>query len=64
MIFFKKVGRRLENDDKKPLNFSLWAQTNDEGHRCGVMTRNDSEALNSLFRVEWTLPIMAIMEET
>jgi hypothetical protein len=29
---FKKVGRRLENDDKKPPNFASWAQTNDGGH--------------------------------
>jgi hypothetical protein len=50
--FLKKVGRRLENDDKEPPNFVSWAQTYDEGHRWGIMTSNDSEALNSVFRVE------------
>jgi hypothetical protein len=31
--FFKKVKRRLENDDKERPNFTSWAQTNDGGHR-------------------------------
>jgi hypothetical protein len=28
----KKVGRRLENNDKEPPNFAWWAQTYDGGH--------------------------------
>jgi hypothetical protein len=30
----------------------------------GIMTNNDSEVLNSVFRVERTLPVTAIVEET
>jgi hypothetical protein len=30
--FFKKAGRKLENDDKEPPNFVSWAQTYDGGH--------------------------------
>jgi hypothetical protein len=62
--FLKKVGRRLENDDKEPPNFVLCAQTYDGGHRCGIMTSNGSEALNSLFRVERTLSVAVIMQGT
>jgi hypothetical protein len=64
MIFLKKVGRRLENDDKEPPNFASWAQSYDGGHRLGIMTSNGSEALNSVFRVERTLPVAAIVEGT
>jgi hypothetical protein len=60
--FLKKVGRRLENDDKEPPSLALWAQTYDGGHRWGIMISNDSEALNSVFRVERALPVAAIME--
>jgi hypothetical protein len=62
--FFKKVGRILENDDKERPNFASWAQTYDGGHRWGIMTSNGSEALNSVFRFERTLPVAAIMEGT
>jgi hypothetical protein len=62
--FLKKVSRRLENDDKEPPNFASWAQTYDGGHRWGIMTSNGSEALNSVFRVERTLPVATIMEGT
>jgi hypothetical protein len=50
--FFKKVGRRLENDDKEHSNFASWVQTYDGGHRWDIMTSNGSEAPNSVFRVE------------
>jgi hypothetical protein len=50
--FFKKIGRRLKNDDKEPPNFASWAQTYDGGHRWGIMTSNGSEALNNVLRVE------------
>jgi hypothetical protein len=49
---------------KKSPNFALWAQTYDGGHRWGIMTNNGSEALNSAFRVEQTLPVAVIMEGT
>jgi hypothetical protein len=49
---------------KKPPNFTSWAQTYEGGHRWGIMTSNGSKALNSFFRVERTLLVTAIMEET
>jgi hypothetical protein len=63
-MILKKIGRRLENDDKEHPNFSSWAQTYDGGHRWGIMTSNDSEALNSIFIFERTLSVTAIMKGT
>jgi hypothetical protein len=54
----------LENNDKEPPNFVSWAQTYDRGHQWGIMTSNGSEALNSVFRVERTLPVAAIVKGT
>jgi hypothetical protein len=58
--FLKKDKKKLENDDKKSANFGSWAQTDDERYRWGIITSNDSEFLNSLFRIERTLPIATI----
>jgi MULE transposase domain len=62
--FLKNIKRRLKNDDKEFPNFASWAQTYNGRHRWGIMTIHGSEALNSLFRVERTLPVMVIMKRT
>jgi hypothetical protein len=49
--FFKKIRRRLENDDKERPNFVSWAQTYDGGHRWDIMTRGVNDTLLPIYLI-------------
>ncbi|KAJ3704999.1 hypothetical protein LUZ61_008704 [Rhynchospora tenuis] len=62
--YLRNCGKNRESDRNEIPKLYMWAQSEDKGHRWGIMTTNASESLNSVFRVERRLPVAALVEGT
>ncbi|KAJ3684598.1 hypothetical protein LUZ61_013762 [Rhynchospora tenuis] len=62
--YLRNCGKNRESDPNEIPKLYKWAQSEDKGHRWGIMTTNVAESLNSVFRVERRLPVAAIVEGT
>ena len=63
-LYLKRVGKTRPDDVMESSNYEKNFQTCDGGYRWGIMTTNDSESLNNVFRMSQRLLVSAIVEDT